>query len=86
MTDKERIKQAVIAMKPRDQIDMLVRQIMFDVDRHPAKFRTAITAMMRLAYVRGMMEIIDNPTDDTTSPAVRFERWLDADTTKGSVN
>jgi hypothetical protein len=85
MKDKERIKQAVIAAKPRDQVDMLVRQITLDADRNPAKMRLAIVAMMRLAYVRGMMEIVDNPTD-MTSPAVRFERWLDADTTKGSVN
>lgn len=85
MKTKEELKAAVITAPPRQAVAMLVQQITLDTHRNPAKMRLAIIAMMRLAYANGMMDIVDNPTD-MTSPAVRFERWLDADTTKGSVN
>ena len=85
MSNKEQIKQAVMTATPRQYADFLVQQIMLDTDRNPAKLRLAIVAVMRRAYAAGMMSIVNDPTDETM-PAVRFERWLDADPTRGSVN
>ncbi len=85
MKTKEEIRQAVISATPREQATFLVRQIMLDTDRNPAKIQLAIIALMRRAYAQGMLSIVNDPTDQTM-PAVRFERWLDADTTKRNVN
>lgn len=85
MKTKEEIRQAVISATPREQATFLVRQIMLDNERDPRKLQIAIIALMRRAYAQGMLSIVTDPTDQTM-PAVRFERWLDADTTKRSVN
>ncbi len=85
MKTKEEMRQAVISATPREQATFFVRQLILDTERDPRKLQIAIIALMRRAYAQGMLSIVNDPTDQTM-PAVRFERWLDADTTKGSVN
>lgn len=85
MKTKEEMRQAVISATPREQATFFVRQLILDNERDPKKLQIAIIALMRRAYAQGMLSIVTDPTDQTM-PAVRFERWLDADTTKRSVN